>query len=82
MSDDKKKKIGALWLNESKSGTKYMKGIIELGDGHEPLKVVIFKNNYKERDAQPDYVMYESTPATGGEPRTTRDDAFEDDVPF
>ena len=59
----KEDKCGALWLNESKSGTKYMSGSIEL-DGV-VTKIVVFKNSYKEQDKHPDYVINKSTPREG-----------------
>lgn len=44
--------LGGLWLNESRGGEKYMVGY--LGN----LKLLVFKNKYKENDTQPDYIMY------------------------
>ena len=49
-------KLGALWLRESKKGTKYMAGVVEI-DGQK-TDVLIFKNNYKEEDKHPDYLIY------------------------
>ena len=49
-------KLGALWLKTSKKGTKFMSGKIGGED------VVIFKNNFKEEDKQPDYIVYRSQP--------------------
>lgn len=65
--------LGGLWVNESKSGTKYMTGYF----GN--LKLMIFRNNYKSEDKHPDYVMY-----LAEKPRDTRsDDApSPDDIPF
>lgn len=62
--------LGGLWVNESKSGTKYMTGY--LGN----LKIMVFRNNYKSEDKHPDYVMYltEKPRATEGEKS--------DDIPF
>jgi uncharacterized protein YbbC (DUF1343 family) len=47
-------KIGALWIKDGKKG-KYMGGEMEL-DGVK-RKVMVFKNNYKKTDAQPDYII-------------------------
>jgi len=71
------KSIGALWLNTSRAGKKYMSGVVEI-DGAKH-KVVVFKNDYKEEDKHPDYKIYPSTPRDG-EP--AKPDEFEDDVPF
>jgi uncharacterized protein (DUF736 family) len=44
--------LGALWLNESKNGEKYMSGY--LGEA----RLVIFKNKHKEEDKHPDYKVF------------------------
>tara|TARA_R110002020_G_scaffold32989_3_gene100958 strand:+ start:1596 stop:1859 length:264 start_codon:yes stop_codon:yes gene_type:complete len=44
--------VGALWMNESKSGNKYLTGKID------EKKVLIFRNKYKEKESQPDYRVY------------------------
>ena len=54
------KNIGALWTHESKHGTKYLSGVIEIdGKKHE---IVIFKNTYKEEPKHPDFRIFPSTP--------------------
>ena len=55
MSNDNKSEmipITGLWLNESKNGEKYFSGYMG------SAKVLIFKNKFKERENQPDYVLY------------------------
>jgi uncharacterized protein (DUF736 family) len=44
--------LGGLWLNESQSGQTYMSGRLGLGG-----KVLIFKNQKKENDNEPDYYL-------------------------
>lgn len=44
--------ISGLWLNETKDGKKYMSGY--MGEA----KILIFRNEYKESENQPDYRMY------------------------
>jgi len=44
--------LTGLWLNETKSGKKYFSGT--LGGA----KLLIFVNEYKEKDAHPDYKMF------------------------
>ena len=45
-------KLSGLWLNETKNGQKYFSG---KNDG---FKYTIFKNGFKEKDSQPDYILY------------------------
>lgn len=49
--------IGALWIKESAGGKAYLSGKIE-GIGY----VVVFKNNNKKSDKQPDYRILKSKP--------------------
>ena len=77
---EKKESIGALWLNESKTGKKYMSGLIEVGGVKQ--KIVVFKNDYKQEDRHPDYRIYASTPQSSAAPAEDDDEGFSDDVPF
>lgn len=45
--------IGALWIKEGTKGEFY-KGNIVLDNG-EKINIVVFKNNYKNKETQPDY---------------------------
>ena len=59
--------IGALWARESRNGgQKYLAGNVKFDvDGEEKtVKVVVFKNNRKERDNQPDYQIYKQREQT------------------
>ena len=76
---EKKESIGALWLNESQAGKKYMSGTITIGGVTQ--KVVVFRNTYKEEPKHPDYRVYESTPR-GEQSQAAPSKDFEDDVPF
>ncbi len=49
------KKIGALWLQTTRDGKKYMKGVLETNKGK--FNIIVFKN-YKELDKQPDYNIF------------------------
>lgn len=44
--------IGGLWVNKSKDGNTYLAGYFN------GARLLIFKNNFKEQEKQPDYVMY------------------------
>jgi len=45
--------LGGLWLSESKSGKKYFSGKLGLGG-----RILIFKNENRTADNQPEYNMY------------------------
>jgi len=50
--DDQMIFITGLWLNESRSGNKYMSGGFGFGG-----RVFIFKNKSKRKESDPDYIM-------------------------
>lgn len=66
--------LGGLWVNESKSGVKYMTGY--MGN----LKLMIFRNNFKKEDNQPDYVMYLAEKPRNNESNSEENKS--DDIPF
>ena len=68
-------KIGALWIGSGKNG-KFMSGTIDI-DGENTIRVLVFKNGYKEQDKHPDYVIYQ--PDGENEPNQQSND---DDIPF
>ncbi len=51
-----KKDIGAAWERVSSRGTQYLNIQLEL-DGRK-IRLVAFKNGYKEKDNQPDWKIY------------------------
>ena len=60
-------RLGGLWLNTSRGGEKYFSG--NLGSG----RVLVFRNQHKRTDKDPDYVLYiapkqEGQPAQPDEP--------------
>lgn len=80
MQENKSKDIGALWLNDSKAGTKYMAGNIEING--EKIKIVVFKNTYKKRDVEPDYKIYKSKPMKQNESESSKAEEDSEDIPF
>ena len=67
MSDDLQK-VSGLWANDTKTGGKYLGGriamesLLELvgtleASGADSVKILVFKNSYKENDSQPDFNM-------------------------
>jgi muramidase (phage lysozyme) len=52
-------KIGALWVKHGNKGA-FMSGTVSLDEENPNMtvKVLIFKNNYKEESKHPDYVVY------------------------
>jgi len=73
---NKLRKVGALWIRSAKnSGNKYMSGVVDL-DGDNSIRVVVFKNGYKEEKKHPDYVIYIQ------EEDTTNTQDQDDDIPF
>jgi uncharacterized protein (DUF736 family) len=78
---NEQKSIGALWLKESKSGTKFFSGNIEI-DGKK-IAIVIFRNTKKpEGSKQPDYRILESVPMEKPPLENMHKDDFGDDIPF
>jgi len=49
------KSIGALWKKANEKG-EFFTGVLENEDGSKQ-KIVIFKNGYKQKDTQPDYLI-------------------------
>ena len=52
MANPNQEKLSGLWLNKTKAGETYFSG------KNEGFKYVIFKNGFKEKDNQPDYILY------------------------
>lgn len=72
-------KVGALWLKVGNNG-KFMSGTITLGgDDNDTVRLLVFKNGYKEEAKHPDYVIYtpEGEAGEAGESGAT-----DDDIPF
>jgi len=73
-------RVGALWLGEGRNG-KYMSGRIELNEGQE-VRILVFKNNYKEEDKHPDYIIYEPETTEENKNRDNAAKKWNDDIPF
>jgi len=73
MPDNIMIQISGLWLNTSASGRKYFKGKLNGND------LLVFKNEHKTHDKQPDYILYIApyrAPDTSDD--LTEDDPFSD----
>tara|TARA_Y100000310_G_scaffold271169_1_gene285536 strand:- start:2409 stop:2633 length:225 start_codon:yes stop_codon:yes gene_type:complete len=46
-------KLGGLWKNTDKNGNEYFSGNYTYG-----TKLLIYINTFKERDNEPDYILY------------------------
>lgn len=46
-------KLGGLWKNTDKNGNEYFSGNYTYG-----TKLLIYRNTFKERDNEPDYILY------------------------
>ncbi len=96
MATTKMKKVGAGWKKETqKSGKPYLSIVINGGLGPD-IHLTIWPNGYKEKDEQPDYIVYLSEPAAKSEgkqefpgqastpdfPETDGSAPAGDDIPF
>ena len=54
------RKIGALWGKKTKDGQKYFTGVIN--DLRGDIQIVVFRNDKKENENQPDYDILLSEP--------------------
>ena len=52
MPRENQEKLSGLWLKETKNGQKFFAGT---NDG---FSYAVFKNGFKEKDSQPDYILY------------------------
>lgn len=71
--------IGALWVKEGQKGDFY-KGYVENEEG-ERMNIVIFKNNYKNADNQPDYRIMKAEKKEEQKVEQKQEEQ-EDDLPF
>lgn len=68
-------KVTGLWLNKDSKGNSYMSGNIG------GIRVIIFKNDYKEEgDNQPEYEMFFAEQKKKETLKEKSD--FDDDIPF
>ncbi len=79
------RKIGALWLKETKDGKKYFSGVLE--DMRGEIRIAVFKNDRKEKENQPDYQIIVSEErreqhAPADQTSQATDEVNLDDIPF
>ena len=68
--------IWALWLKNGKNG-QFLTGKIKINE--DEIKIVIFKNNYKNKDNQPDYTILKAKEIQQLE---QQEDITREDLPF
>ena len=74
------RKVGALGLKDSKKGGKFMSGILELeGRGGPKVRILVFKNEKKSGDKDPDYTIHQSE---DDEPTERATDGRKEEVPL
>lgn len=59
-SNWQKNNLGSLWLKQGKSG-KFLSGKVTLQNANGETftqNIILFKNKYKEKDNQPDYLIF------------------------
>jgi hypothetical protein len=59
-------RLSGLWIGKTKSGEVYFSGSL-----NSSIKLLVFKNSYKQGDNDPDYVAY----LTPGKPQGAGDEA-------
>lgn len=75
-------KVGALWTGEGKNG-KFLSGRIKLGEGEDEIRILVFKNDYKQEEKHPDYViMMPALETNGREEAGKKFKATDEDLPF
>jgi uncharacterized protein (DUF736 family) len=62
-----KRKIGALWSKKASEGKEYFTGVIS--DLRGEIQIVVFRNDKKQNENQPDYDILLSEPKEEGEIR-------------
>ncbi|MEN6560892.1 MAG: hypothetical protein ABFD52_08975 [Acidobacteriota bacterium] len=62
MADSKRKKVGVGWARTSQDGTKKYVSIVINGGLSPDINLVMFQNGFKEKDGQPDFILYLNAP--------------------
>lgn len=59
---NQKKKVGVGWSKTSQDGTKEFVSIVIHGGLSPDINLVMFRNGFKEKENQPDYIIYLNPP--------------------
>ncbi len=59
---NQKKKVGVGWSKTSQDGTKEFVSIVIHGGISPDINLVMFRNGFKEKENQPDYIIYLNPP--------------------
>mgnify|MGYP003148611609 CR=1 FL=1 len=71
-------KLGGVWKNKDKNGNEYFSGNFTFGS-----KLLIMQNSYKEKNSEPDYIVYLAPrKAKRDEDDDRQADIEEEDIPF
>lgn len=62
MSTNQRKKVGVGWARTSQDGTKKYVSIVINGGLQPDINLVMFQNGFKEKDGQPDFILYLNAP--------------------
>ena len=76
--ENKNNNIGALWVKQSQKGD-FFTGRITTDSGEE-IKIVVFKNNYKNNEKQPDYTILKAREQE--QQNNVEFETTQDDLPF
>lgn len=74
--EDNKVRLGGLWSHESKRGYQYLSG--NLGQG----RLLIFPNNHKRGENDPDYILYVAQKPKKKDAPPDGADYEDDNIPF
>ncbi len=72
------KNIGALWLKTSKDGELFYSGVLR--DMRGDIPIVVFQNNRKEKENQPDYNIVLSEPRKEDPSRGDTGDGAQEEI--
>jgi len=73
MATSQRKKVGVGWLKTSQDGQKQYISIVINGGLSPDINLVMFKNGFKEKENQPDFMIYLNAPKDAADAKTPQD---------